>query len=115
MDERGGSPHFALSEFACPHCGVAKATPELLAALERLRLELGRPIKITSGYRCPTYNQRVGGAARSQHLLGKAADISTARAGYRQAVRAGFNGIGLQGPIVVHADVRRPPQALWHY
>lgn len=34
-----------------------------------------KPIIISSGYRCSAYNKRVGGAPKSQHLYGKAADI----------------------------------------
>lgn len=53
-------------------------------ALERLVKELlqplrelyGRPIRITSGYRCMELNRRVGGVSTSQHLKGEAADCS---------------------------------------
>ncbi|GAH08593.1 unnamed protein product, partial [marine sediment metagenome] len=34
-----------------------------------------KPIRITSGYRCPAENKKVGGHSNSAHLLGKAADI----------------------------------------
>ena len=43
--------------------------------LDRLRSEWGRPIIITSGYRCKELNVAVGGARNSQHLKGQAADI----------------------------------------
>jgi zinc D-Ala-D-Ala carboxypeptidase len=43
--------------------------------LEPLRSYIGRPIIISSGYRCPEVNKRVGGQPRSQHLKGQAADI----------------------------------------
>lgn len=42
--------------------------------LEPLRRSVGR-ITITSGYRCRRLNEAVGGARRSQHLTGEAADI----------------------------------------
>ena len=42
--------------------------------LEPLRRRFGA-IRITSGYRCGQLNKAVGGAARSQHLWGEAADI----------------------------------------
>ena len=43
--------------------------------LDRLRDEWGRPIIVTSGYRCKELNAAVGGARYSQHLKGQAADI----------------------------------------
>lgn len=48
----------------------------LIAALERVR-ELGGdlPIKITSGYRCPELNKRVGGSSTGAHPLALAADM----------------------------------------
>lgn len=44
--------------------------------LQPLRNKLGKPVKITSGYRCEKLNTEVGGARNSQHLTGEAADIS---------------------------------------
>ena len=43
--------------------------------LDRLRSEWGRPIIVTSGYRCKELNVAVGGARNSQHLKGQAVDI----------------------------------------
>lgn len=43
--------------------------------LQPLRDKLGKPIIITSGYRCPRLNQAVGGVKNSQHLEGQAVDI----------------------------------------
>lgn len=43
--------------------------------LEPLRQHMGRPLTITSGYRCPKLNTLVGGVAKSQHKYGQAADI----------------------------------------
>lgn len=45
--------------------------------LDPLRLHWGRPVIVTSGYRCPTLNKVVGGALDSQHRYGQAADIRT--------------------------------------
>lgn len=47
------------------------------AVLDPLRQAVGQPIKITSGYRGPKLNKRIGGAADSQHLRGQAADIQS--------------------------------------
>jgi len=49
---------------------------KLAEALEVLRAELGdSQIQIISGYRTPEYNLKVGGAAKSQHMQARAADI----------------------------------------
>ena len=75
------SKNFTLSEFAS-HDGaptppdVLTNLQELAANLQVLRDYLGTPIIINSGYRSPAHNKAVGGAQFSQHVLGKAADIS---------------------------------------
>ena len=43
--------------------------------LQPLRNKYGKPIVITSGYRCAALNKLVGGVANSYHLQGNAADI----------------------------------------
>ncbi len=43
--------------------------------LDPLREAFGRPIVVTSGFRCRRLNAEVGGARNSQHLRGQAADI----------------------------------------
>lgn len=47
----------------------------VLNVLDPLRAKIGRPIIITSGYRCKRVNELVGGSKTSQHMTGKAADI----------------------------------------
>lgn len=55
---------------------VLKNLVELIdKVLEPLREAYGKPIIVTSGYRCPKLNKAVGGSATSQHVLGQAADI----------------------------------------
>ena len=54
---------------------VLQNIKELATNLQVLRDELKAPIIINSGYRSPSHNARVGGAKRSQHLLGTASDI----------------------------------------
>lgn len=43
--------------------------------LDPLRENLNKPIRISSGYRSPKTNAKVGGAKNSQHLTGQAADL----------------------------------------
>lgn len=44
--------------------------------LDPLREAWGGPIHVNSGYRCAALNRAVGGAPRSQHMKGEAADIT---------------------------------------
>lgn len=67
--------HFKKSEFACKHCGEVKPNSELMAVLELVRVHFNKPVTITSSYRCPAHNAAVGGAPKSKHLEGIAADI----------------------------------------
>ena len=76
------TPHFKLEEFRCPDGTPypsqwikSRLTP-LCEQLEILRAALGAaPITVSSGYRTPEYNRKIGGARQSQHLEGRAADI----------------------------------------
>jgi len=44
-------------------------------ALQPIRERLNFPIRISSGYRSPEVNDKVGGSSRSQHVHGQAADL----------------------------------------
>ena len=55
---------------------VLRNIQELTENLQIVRDYLGEPIHISSGYRSPSHNAAIGGVSDSQHLLGKAADIS---------------------------------------
>lgn len=73
--------NFKLKEFECKcECDMPLEVYEniikLASQLQFLRDYTGRPITINSAYRCPEHNAKVGGSKTSQHLLGKAADIT---------------------------------------
>jgi uncharacterized protein YcbK (DUF882 family) len=94
------SAHFKKSEF---NQRRRKLKPKdytvdsnLVDKLEQLRKSIGdKPIKVTSGYRTEEYNRLVGGARKSQHMQGKAADIMvegmTAEELKKHAKKVGFS------------------------
>lgn len=43
--------------------------------LDPIREKWGKPIQITSGYRCPLLNSKLGGSKTSKHKEGLAADL----------------------------------------
>jgi uncharacterized protein YcbK (DUF882 family) len=72
------SKNFVSKEFDCKGSGCCSTTlidPKLVEYLQMIRDHFGKPITITSAYRCETHNRRVGGATGSRHSKGQAADI----------------------------------------
>jgi len=73
--------HFTRAEFKCQcggkYCNGYPAEPSetLLRAAEDIRGQIGKPMIITSGLRCPTHNAEVGGVSNSRHISGKAMDF----------------------------------------
>lgn len=109
---------FRLDEFQCPCCKRVMLHPLLLTKLELLRERIAKPVIITSGFRCPTYNQEVGGVKNSYHLLGMAADIhvpGVSLAGVLTlAEEIGFKGIGFYpARNFLHLDIRPTRQTRW--
>ena len=71
------SKNFNRSEFACKcGCGQDTIDAETVGFCQAVRDHFMAPVTIHSGNRCPDYNASVGGAKGSQHLKGRAADIS---------------------------------------
>jgi len=71
------SEHFQRSEFACKcGCGFDTVDYSLLEILEDVRWHFNKPVTVNSGCRCPNYNLIIGGSTGSQHMFGRAADIT---------------------------------------
>jgi len=102
------SPHFSRGEFRDHRTGdLVGPSPGLLAILESIRGRIGRPLPIVSGYRATSTNRSVGGAPRSYHLSGRAADFPQGLVDVDTAIAAGAGGIGVREGWVVHVDDRR--------
>jgi uncharacterized protein YcbK (DUF882 family) len=87
----------------------------LLEALEAIRTHFDAPVTITSGCRCPLYNESINGAQKSQHTKGRACDIKVA--GIEPALVADFAedlGISVgRYNYWTHVDSRSGPPARW--
>lgn len=104
-------PNFSPREMACKGDGSLKVHAPSLDKLQSLRDELGVNINITSAYRPPWYNTKVGGARNSQHLLARAYDCTMENKNpttfIEAAARHGFNGIGTYpSSNFIHIDTR---------
>jgi len=87
---------------------------ELVEKMQAVREKLGKPIKITSGYRCIPHNAAVGGSSGSKHRYGMAADWRMKDRGINP-VALGiiaaqyFKAVGIywyDGCAIVHTDTR---------
>lgn len=112
--------NFNLSEFRCKDGTDVPAellpnVQKLANELQKLRDELGLPIKINSGFRTKPYNKKKGGATNSMHVQAKAADIVvtdiTPTNLYKRIEKlieegkVNFKGVGVYDTFV-HVDVR---------
>ena len=95
--------NFTEDEFKC-HCGCGEAPMDqaFMGNLQVIRNVAGFPLKINSGYRCPTYNAKVSSSTglTGPHTTGHAADIGVDRQEAHKvlqiAMAVGMMGIGLQ-------------------
>lgn len=110
--------NFSRAEMACNGTGALQIDPESMDKLQSLRDLIGAPLVINSAYRSPSWNRKVGGAAKSQHMLGKAFDIRIAGHDPHElesaAREVGFTAIGrYHGPRYpspfIHLDDRAAP------
>lgn len=106
------STHFRVWEFACKDgADAVLIAPRLAMVLETIRTHFGKPVVINSGYRTPQYNQKVGGAASSQHCYGTAADIAIKGvdpktvAAFARSLMPDWGGVGTYKTFT-HVDVR---------
>jgi uncharacterized protein YcbK (DUF882 family) len=93
--------------------------PDLILSLEQARREINMPIIVNSGYRCPAHNKAIGGATRSYHMMGMAADIHCKdMAALYQAILKipAIKGVGIYHGLTgfIHVDVRATP-ARWAF
>lgn len=99
-------PDLVMQQRTPPSSVVDNLAYLCATTLEPLRALLGPcPLTVTSGYRCPDLNARVGGSPTSQHLTGQAADLQLPRT-YLGDYRF-FQAIS-EVKVGIHARLQRP-------
>lgn len=117
-------PNFRESEFKCSHCGKVNMQPEFLKKLQTLRTAFNKPMRITSGYRCPEHPIEAKKAAPGAHTTGCAADVAVQGQDAYELLRLAFHfrftGIGVQqkgSGRFIHLDTltESPRPNVWSY
>jgi zinc D-Ala-D-Ala carboxypeptidase len=104
---------FPKREMQCKcGCGAALVDPTFMNRLMQLRRSFGRPMIVSSGYRCPTHNAKVSSTgSNGPHTTGHAVDIAVRGVEALHliplAMTFGFTGIGVKqkgGERFMHFD-----------
>jgi len=119
--------HFTYDELACRcGCGRMEFSDSFLVRLEELRVAFGKPMIITSGYRCPEHNAKVSHTGKTgPHTIG-AVDVGIAGPDAYMlvllAMQLCFSGIGVsqRGKVrFIHIDDLQAPEyprpRIWSY
>lgn len=113
------SKNFNSYEFRCGlgsgcSCSTILIDDRLIEYLQQIRDHFGKEVTITSAYRCPSYNKRIGGETGSYHAQGRACDFTVKGIAPREVAKyaesIGVLGIGLyetaSDGYFVHIDTR---------
>ena len=126
MNDYQITPHFRLSEFTqsttAERLGIDN-TPDSTAlhniellcryVLEPIRQAFGQPIVVNSGYRCRQLNIALGGAKRSFHLSGRAADIRATNVSDNARLKAVIDDLGLHTSELIYEKPARDGTPRW--
>lgn len=120
--------NFKVEEFACKHCGENKIKPELIDVVQKIRTALGRPIRISSGYRCEDHPAEKRKDEPGEHFDGTAADLAVSYENAFLVLRAALSipevtgiGVNQKGPNrFIHIGIGpakegRPRPHVWSY
>ena len=106
------SKNFKVSEFKCNDgSDTVLISDKLVGLLQNIRNHFGAAVTINSAYRTESYNKKIGGATKSQHVNGTAADIVVKGATplevaqYVEHIMPDSGGIGVYQSFT-HVDVR---------
>lgn len=124
-------PNFGLAELRCKcgRCGSdgTEMDPTFMAELQKLRTLYGKPMTLSSAYRCPRHPLEAKKAEPGEHTTGQAVDVACRGAEALQILRLALSlkftrvGISQKGAArFIHlgmapAGGRFPSPAIWSY
>lgn len=115
--------YFEYNEFDSPDVkgSYDQMNVQFLNKIAHARKLAGCGFKITSGYRSPEHNAKVGGVPSSSHTVGRACDIyaPTSRQKFliiSSLIESGFTRIGVAKNFIhVDDDPSKSEEVIWTY
>ena len=101
--------NFNLNEFVC-HCGCGQnhINRVLVNKLQTIRNRVGCSLTVTSGVRCQSHNDKIGGSSTSSHVDGYAVDLKCESGLFRQILLTELTKVFVRIGIAknfVHIDI----------
>lgn len=118
--------YFSDDELKCTHCGGLVFDEDFRRTLDHIRRDMGCPLPVSSGYRCPDHPIEVVKDSPGAHCSGKAVDIQVSGekallllevALSHDIQRIGIHQKGDHSQRFIHLDVDTdlPSPAIWTY
>lgn len=109
MFDWSGIRYFKPEEFSCKcGCEGRQIQLPLVEALDALRHLYGKPMTITSGYRCPQHNEKVSSTGKTgPHTTGLAADIGVSGREAVVLLRLALSITNVQGSVFTGIGIQQ--------
>lgn len=112
--------NFSKDELKCQHCGAHGINLEFLDDIQLLREQYGKPMVVTSAYRCPEHPIEAKKARPGEHSEGLAIDFAVPTEDFLMIswlwYSLGYQRVGWNPGSFIHlggSKVR--PQTVWTY
>ena len=96
-----------------PSAKIEQNIEELLGVLDGLREFYGKPIRITSGFRCAELNKLVGGSPTSAHVIGYAADLQPIQGSFEEFKASVIDWLDKSGVKFDQCIIERNKSTQW--
>lgn len=113
-------PNFSEDELKCSHCGKLEMDVEFMDHIQELRTWYGKPMIVTSAYRCPDHPIEKAKETPGEHAQGLAIDIHVPTPDFLKLSSKwhsmGYERVGWNPGSFIHfGGSKELPQTIWVY